>query len=131
MLSVIGRGGHSIFRQRRPRVSFRPFSCSTMTVMFLVRRKLLPVNSGPQISGFKLFHVFTIAIFISFTFGTDAHALHSNWVGDKRVAVRLITASDSTSGDALLAGLEFRYEPGWHGYWRTPGDAGIAPRFNW
>jgi suppressor for copper-sensitivity B len=82
-------------------------------------------------SGFKWFHVFTIAIFISFTFGTDAHALHSNWVGDKRVAVRLITASDSTSGDALLAGLEFRYEPGWHGYWRTPGDAGIAPRFNW
>lgn len=82
-------------------------------------------------SRFKWFHVIAIAIFISFVYGPKAHALQSNWVGDKRVAVRLITASGNTSGDTLLAGLEFRYEPGWHGYWRTPGDAGIAPQFNW
>jgi suppressor for copper-sensitivity B len=81
-------------------------------------------------SGFKWFHVVAVAI-VSFVYVPKAHALQSNWVGDKRVAVRLITASDSTSGDTLIAGLEFRYEPGWHGYWRTPGDAGIAPQFNW
>lgn len=22
-------------------------------------------------------------------------------------------------------------EPGWHGYWRNPGDAGVAPRIDW
>ena len=82
-------------------------------------------------NGLKWLHVITISIFVSLFYGPAAYALRSDWVGDKRVAVRLITASDTTGGDTLLAGLEFRYEPGWHGYWRTPGDAGIAPQFNW
>ena len=81
--------------------------------------------------GFRSLHVIAASIFSLLIYGPTAHALQSNWVGDKRVAVRLITASDTTSGNTLLAGLEFRYEPGWHGYWRTPGDAGIAPQFNW
>lgn len=53
------------------------------------------------------------------------------WVGDKRGSVRLITASDSINGGSLQAGLEFDYPEHWHGYWRTPGDAGIAPVLDW
>jgi suppressor for copper-sensitivity B len=61
-----------------------------------------------------------------------AHAAASAWVGDNRVAVRLITASDTlAAGSTLEAGLEFRFAKGWHGYWRTPGDAGIAPMVDW
>ncbi len=30
-----------------------------------------------------------------------------------------------------VAGLEIVLEPGWHTYWRVPGAAGIAPRFDW
>jgi suppressor for copper-sensitivity B len=62
---------------------------------------------------------------------TSANAAVSDWVGDQRGEVRLVTAADSVNGDPVDAGLEFRYPPGWHGYWRTPGDAGIAPIFNW
>jgi DsbC/DsbD-like thiol-disulfide interchange protein len=29
------------------------------------------------------------------------------------------------------AGLHLSLEPGWHTYWRSPGDSGIAPRFDW
>ncbi|MDN3718361.1 protein-disulfide reductase DsbD family protein [Roseibium salinum] len=29
-----------------------------------------------------------------------------------------------------LAGLEFLLEPGWHTYWRYPGDAGIPPQIS-
>jgi suppressor for copper-sensitivity B len=61
-----------------------------------------------------------------------AHAAATDWVGDQRAAVRLITATDSVStNSAFDAGIEFRFGAGWHGYWRTPGDAGIAPQFDW
>jgi len=61
-----------------------------------------------------------------------AHAAASDWVGDRHVAVRLIAAADSVgAGSTLQAGLEFRFAKGWHGYWRTPGDAGVAPMLDW
>lgn len=46
--------------------------------------------------------------------------------------MRLITATDNVPVDSTLdAGLEFRFAKGWHGYWRTPGDAGIPPAVDW
>src|SRR5579864_938032 len=60
-----------------------------------------------------------------------ARAASSNWAGDQRASVRIITATNSVQGNALQIGVEFRYPKGWHGYWRTPGDAGIAPIFDW
>jgi len=60
-----------------------------------------------------------------------ARAASSDWAGDPRANVRILTATDSVQGDTLQIGVEFRYPPGWHGYWRTPGDAGIAPVFDW
>lgn len=69
--------------------------------------------------------------FIMWT-GNAAHAATTNWVGDSRAAVRLITATDHIAADSTLeAGLEFRFAEGWHGYWRTPGDAGIPPTVDW
>src|SRR5882672_5428100 len=69
--------------------------------------------------------------FIMWT-GNAAHAAATNWVGDSRAAVRLITATDNIAADSTLeAGLEFRFAKGWHGYWRTPGDAGIPPAVDW
>ena len=62
----------------------------------------------------------------------SAHAAATDWVGDSRAAVRLITAADNITADPTLeAGLEFRFAKGWHGYWRTPGDAGIPPAVDW
>jgi suppressor for copper-sensitivity B len=62
----------------------------------------------------------------------SAHAAATNWVGDSRAVVRLITATDNIAADSTLeAGLEFRFAKGWHGYWRTPGDAGIPPTVDW
>lgn len=36
-------------------------------------------------------------------------------------------AADGT----LMAGLRLTLAPGWHTYWRAPGDAGIPPLFDW
>lgn len=61
-----------------------------------------------------------------------AGAAVTDWVGDSHAAVRLITATDSVAADSTLdAGLEFRFSKGRHGYWRTPGDAGVAPAIDW
>ena len=30
-----------------------------------------------------------------------------------------------------MAGLQMQIAPGWHTYWRAPGDAGIPPAFDW
>ena len=56
----------------------------------------------------------------------------SPWDGDARSAVRLIAGS-SGGGEAsapMRAGIEIRLKPGWHTYWRYPGDAGVPPRFD-
>jgi DsbC/DsbD-like thiol-disulfide interchange protein len=34
-------------------------------------------------------------------------------------------------GPAPLAALRFRMEPGWHLYWKNPGDSGLAPEVAW
>jgi DsbC/DsbD-like thiol-disulfide interchange protein len=55
----------------------------------------------------------------------------SRWDGDGRSAVRLIAGSSPAGASApVRAGLEIRLKPGWHTYWRYPGDAGVPPRFD-
>ncbi len=56
----------------------------------------------------------------------------SRWDGDARSAARLIAASRPADGAAALlrAGVEIRLKPGWHTYWRYPGDSGIPPQFD-
>ncbi len=60
-----------------------------------------------------------------------AAAATTAWVGDGHAAVRLVTATDGRGTAPLAAGLAFRFAPGWHGYWRTPGDAGLPPAVDW
>jgi DsbC/DsbD-like thiol-disulfide interchange protein len=58
--------------------------------------------------------------------GEDA----SPWDGDARGAMRLIAGSWHAGSSAMRAGIEIRLKPGWHTYWRYPGDAGVPPRFD-
>jgi suppressor for copper-sensitivity B len=61
-----------------------------------------------------------------------ADAAASPWIGDAHAVARLVTASQATGSAARLsAGIEIRLAPGWHTYWRSPGEAGIAPRLDW
>src|SRR5260370_40255112 len=52
----------------------------------------------------------------------------SSWQQDGHSAVRLLAGS--RSGAVLLGGLAFQLQPGWKTYWRTPGDSGVPPRFD-
>lgn len=54
----------------------------------------------------------------------------SPWVTDLHSAFRLIAGSAKTDAAALRAGIELKVAPGWHTYWRYPGDSGVPPRFD-
>jgi suppressor for copper-sensitivity B len=61
-----------------------------------------------------------------------AMAAVTKWAGDNHSAARLISASDAVgSATRIEAGLEIRLAPGWHAYWRSPGDAGVPPSIDW
>jgi DsbC/DsbD-like thiol-disulfide interchange protein len=53
----------------------------------------------------------------------------SRWDGDSRSAARLISGTQRPAA-AMRAGIEIRLKPGWHTYWRYPGDAGVPPQFD-
>src|SRR5712675_3450126 len=52
----------------------------------------------------------------------------STWQRDAHSAIRLLAGS--RSGTVLLGGVAFELQPGWKTYWRTPGDSGVPPRFD-
>jgi DsbC/DsbD-like thiol-disulfide interchange protein len=52
----------------------------------------------------------------------------SAWQHDSHSAIRLLAGS--RSGTVLLGGIAIQLQPGWKTYWRTPGDSGVPPRFD-
>lgn len=55
-----------------------------------------------------------------------------HFLGDHLVRVRLIPESHAVArGSATWLAVEFTPSPGWHIYWRNPGDSGAPPRIAW
>jgi DsbC/DsbD-like thiol-disulfide interchange protein len=52
----------------------------------------------------------------------------SPWQRDSHSAMRLLAGS--RSGPVLLGGIALQLQPGWKTYWRSPGDSGVPPRFD-
>ncbi len=62
----------------------------------------------------------------------DARAAASAWAETPQTRVRLISAASGLGSERRLAlGLQFRMQPGWKIYWRSPGDAGFPPSIDW
>jgi DsbC/DsbD-like thiol-disulfide interchange protein len=71
-----------------------------------------------------------IAALASVGAGTTAACAQdaSAWVKDDHSALRLLAGS--RTGSVLMGGIEIQLQPGWKTYWRTPGDSGVPPRFD-
>lgn len=70
-------------------------------------------------------------ILCAFSIVPAAHAADASaWSQDSKSAIRLIAGANKTDDAALRAGIEVKLQPGWHTYWRYPGDAGVPPRFD-
>ena len=56
--------------------------------------------------------------------GTTAHAAHTQ-------ATLILGADAAAPGSTVLVGVQLRMEPGWHTYWKNPGEAGEATSVKW
>jgi DsbC/DsbD-like thiol-disulfide interchange protein len=52
----------------------------------------------------------------------------SPWVEDNYSGIRLVGGASKSGAESLSAGIEIKLLPGWHTYWRYPGDSGVPPR---
>jgi thiol:disulfide interchange protein DsbD len=43
----------------------------------------------------------------------------------------ILSADTAKPGDTIWAGLDLKMEPGWHTYWKNPGDAGSPTKIEW
>jgi suppressor for copper-sensitivity B len=59
---------------------------------------------------------------------TIAHAQTS--VTSEQATVELVTGGYNANGEIML-GLHYKLQPGWHIYWRTPGDNGFPQVLDW
>src|SRR5438270_12165051 len=58
--------------------------------------------------------------------------LEAQLVQARHARVELLAqTADVVPGQHLLFGVHFVLEPGWHIYWRNPGDSGQPPVFHW
>jgi thiol:disulfide interchange protein/DsbC/DsbD-like thiol-disulfide interchange protein len=52
--------------------------------------------------------------------------------GEPRVVARLLVHPDDAAGSqAPRLGVHFELDPGWHLYWRDPGESGLATQLRW
>jgi len=56
----------------------------------------------------------------------------SDWDAQNHTAVRLIAGAKVPGSEtkAVRAGIEIKLDPGWHTYWRDPGDSGMPPKID-
>lgn len=72
------------------------------------------------------------AVFAGF-FPQHAAALESEWAEADEIRARLVVVPDSLGPDQKIfeGALDVQLSPGWHTYWRSPGDSGLPLRFDW
>lgn len=63
--------------------------------------------------------------------GRGAAQVASPWASSFRSRARLLGGGPEAAGGAPLAGVEIVLEPGFRTYWRSPGEAGLAPSLDW
>lgn len=79
----------------------------------------------------SLLHLFrtasTLLIASALTACSESHT-----ITDNHITATLVADQDSVSpGSTFTLGVHFTLEPGWHIYWKNPGDSGLPPRFSW
>ncbi|MFP6742206.1 MAG: protein-disulfide reductase DsbD domain-containing protein [Alphaproteobacteria bacterium] len=81
------------------------------------------------VSNFSRLGVGAILVLAALT--GDAMAAASPWDRTDVSEARLVAAQDAVGDGTVTLGLQIRLAPGWKTYWRSPGEAGFPPRFEW
>lgn len=70
----------------------------------------------------KLFHILALSACL-FAHSADA-------AGTTKAQL-LLSAESVRPGDTVIAGVELKMAPGWHTYWKNPGESGMATKIQW
>ena len=64
---------------------------------------------------------------------TGAHADTPGALGaGPHLAMRLVAETATpAAGQQVTLALDTKPQPGWHGYWQNPGDAGFPAKLDW
>lgn len=82
--------------------------------------------SVPAKSFSKLLNSMTFMLLLGIS--APAHALEGNGAESEYLKARIITGKNAAGSDKTIdAGLDLAMKPGWHIYWRMPGDGGLTP----
>jgi len=60
----------------------------------------------------------------------SGEAGYGQWAYGQDSRARLVAGPLLGSGQRVV-GVQIELEPGWHTYWRFPGDSGVPPAFDW
>lgn len=78
----------------------------------------------------KRFFLLVAALLSLGTAASAQEAATSPWSKGEHSALRLIAGPTAPSGKQRI-GVEIVMSPGYKTYWRSPGDFGVPPRFDW
>jgi len=93
------------------------------------RRKGLIAKRVP---GDGLFRLLLVLLIPLFGLGAPARADSLPSGGAPHLAIRLVAETDAPKpGSDVTIALDTHPEPGWHGYWSNPGDAGFPAELDW
>ncbi len=83
------------------------------------------------IKNLKFLLISILLSYVSF-YSTHILALSSEWAEDDKSKVRLISSKTSSDNqDTIILGLEYKLEPGWKTYWKSPGGGGFPQMIVW
>jgi thiol:disulfide interchange protein/DsbC/DsbD-like thiol-disulfide interchange protein len=51
--------------------------------------------------------------------------------GKTNISAQLVAEGPAPAGGTAMLAIHMRPDPGWHGYWLNPGDAGLGMRLDW
>src|SRR5258708_4657987 len=72
--------------------------------------------------------LFRAIFLIVSAFPATALGAHSGWSPADDAQMRLLLTPGN--GGRIVGGVELVLDPGWYTYWRTPGEAGVPPLFD-
>lgn len=102
-----------------------------LTRLRWVAQSLWPTSGIRYGSVRQLFSLLTIGL-LGFGAGMAQaeDAATSPWARNEHASLRLISGPTAPNGKQKV-GVEIALSPGWKTYWRSPGDSGVPPSFDW
>lgn len=80
----------------------------------------------------SIFVAISVAVLAALIFVRPGLAAESEVAGTERVQVRLLSDVAAVApGEPFTVALEQRIIPGWHTYWKNPGDSGLPTEIEW